>query len=45
MKHEAKQEFVDRILDLQEETQVFLMNQLKAVQDNVENNMEISEIF
>lgn len=45
MKHEAKQELVDRILLLHQETQVFLMHQLKKMQENVENNMEIGEIF
>lgn len=45
MRHEIKQEFVNRILELEDETQMYLMHQIKKAEGWLENKMEIKEVF
>jgi hypothetical protein len=45
MNHENKDEFVTRILELEEDTQIHLMEEIKKVQHSLQNNVEIKEIF
>lgn len=45
MRHEIKQEFVNRILELEDETQMHLMYQIKKVEGWLENKMEIKEVY
>jgi hypothetical protein len=45
MRHEIKQEFVNRILELEDETQMYLMYQIKKVESWLENKMEIKEVL
>ena len=40
-----KQEFVNRILELEEETQIYLMYEIKRVESWLENKMEIKEVY
>lgn len=44
MRQEVKQEFVARILTMQEETQIFLMKEIKRVGESLENKMEIKDV-
>jgi hypothetical protein len=39
-----KQEYVERILKLEPDTQIYLMKELKRIESHIENNMEIKEI-
>jgi hypothetical protein len=45
MRQEVKQEFVNRILELEEETQIYLMYEIKRVEGWLENKMEIKEVY
>ena len=45
MRQEVKQEFVNRILELEEETQIYLMYEIKRVESWLENKMEIKEVY
>lgn len=45
MRQELKQEFVSRILELEEATQIYLMKELQKMQAHIENNVEIKEIY
>jgi hypothetical protein len=45
MRDEIKQEFVNRILELEDETQMYLMHQIKKVEGWLENKMEIKEVL
>jgi hypothetical protein len=45
MRQELKQEFVSRILELEETTQIYLMKELQKMQAHIENNVEIKEIY